>query len=537
MYLPANFRERPILVLSALYSLAFAPLLVMRGIYWDSWVWYRQFIYHDYARIFAEEFDTTRVPHFYALFRFVDVFSDPVFVERLIIFVSWLCSGLLLFYIVRRFFEWNIHSAFLLSAYYLVYPVYFVRFDLMIGYHSIANVCFVLGTTLLFIALKQKRWGICLELLSFPLFFLAFLVNSYPFFFGVTLAAHVYLFSRQRGMLLTVQWHTLKQVASLWLRRYFHVLALPVVFVLWRLTAFAPYGRDANYNKILIFEPSVGLFIRMLEDLWGGMYAGLLWPITSSLMLTERKFFVLAVLIAGACIWFVARPYFKNNFTFPISSLAFFVIGSSMAVLAILPYLLVGKMPHIYGNGFGLRHGLLLGLPASFLIIGTIGYVVRDSLQRYAHLLVLSISIGFIWFNLFLLDMDWYKQQSVLHDFPSILTDIPRGSVIVISDTAASYNWNRRAIGRPEYNGWLDTLAGQKAYLGVGKYNFDEGPNAAESAATSTVHVTIRSLRPLSEPVVKEWVYLKWFELTHTLPELRAEARKTLQVTIERSDL
>lgn len=531
-----TLKSNPYAGLTALYVAAYGPMLFLRGIYWDSWVWYRQFIYHDYARIFAEEFDTTRVPHFYALFRFVDLFNDPVFVERCIIFISWLCSGLLIFYVLRRFFEWNVTSSFLFCAYYLVFPVYFVRFDLMIGYHSFANVCFFLGSTLLFLALQNRRWGIILELFSFPLFFLAFLVNSYPFLFGVTLIAHMYLYARKVDLHMSLQYSHITRILISWIKRYFYLLALPILFILWRLTAFAPYGRDASYNKVLILEPSIGFFVGMFENLWSGIYAGFIWPIAASITFTERKYFVLAILVASVVVWYVSRSFIFKKVDLSISYICALILGIIITFVALFPYLIVGKTPHIYGNGFGLRHGLLLGIPAALLLIGAIGYIVREPLQRAAHVCALSISISFIWFNFFLLDMDWYKQQSVLYDFPAVIKHIPRGSVVVVTDNAASYNWNRRAIGRPEYNGWLDTLAGQKAYLGVSKTNFNEGLNASEQAATSTVHVTIRSLRPLSEPVMKEWIHLKWFELTHTLPELREEARQTLQVTVERTD-
>jgi hypothetical protein len=499
----------PYAALLALYALAYTPILVMRGIYWDSWVWYRQFIYHDYARIFAEEFDTTMVPHFYWLFRFVDLFRDPVFVERLIIFLSWPLAGLLLFYILHRFFEWDFKNAFLLCAYYLLYPVYIVRFDLMIGYHSFANACFFIGATLLFIALFRKRWGFAFELLALPFFFLAFLVNSYPFLFGVVLLAHIYLFAQREKTVFKATFSTIKTLTISWLRRYFYILAVPIVFVLWRLLMFAPYGKDAEYNKILIFEPSFGLITRILEDLWGGLYAGLLWPLFAALTLTERKFFVLGTLIACVALWYISRQYLEDRPVPRMSPITSLIIGCFIAVVALAPYLIVGKTPHIYGNGFGLRHGLLLGLPAALLLTGIVGFLVREWLQRYVHIGILGLSIGFLWFNFFLLDMDWYKQQSVLHDFPAILEKIPRGSIIVVSDSAASYNWNKRGIGRPEYNGWLDTLAGQKQYFGVGKSNYAQDPNAMELAATSTINVTIRSLRPLSEPVMKEWVHLR----------------------------
>lgn len=533
--------RNPLFALSALYALAYAPLLTMRGVYWDSWVWYTQFIYHDYAWIYSYSFDTTRVLHYYALFRFVDLFSDPILAERAIVFVSWLFSGLLLFYMLRGIFGWSVQNAFILSAYYLVFPVFIVRFDLMIGYNSFANLCFFAGTSLLLTALLQsKQKGALLEIASGPLFLLAFLVNSYPFYFAVVLAAHVWLFARKKELPVALTFAALKTTLTAWTKRYWYLIALPILFMLWRIFLYAPYGKDVHYNQLLIFDPSVGVFFQMAENLWGGLYAGLLWPMVSALSLVERKFFVLGVLLAGVAIWYLCREYVlrtpgseQHSFVakFPL------IFGGVIAIIVLTPYLLVGKAPHIYGYGFGLRHGLLLGLPAALMIVGAIGYFVRERMQGAVHIALLSISVGFLWYNFFLLDMDWYKQQSVLQDLPSVIQEIPRGSLIVFTDNATGYNWQHRNIGLQEYNGWLDVLAGQRIYFGIGRIDFNQNhPYLQEFSATSSVQVVIRSERPLAEPVVREWVHLKWFELTHPPPLLRAEARRVLQVTVEKQN-
>ena len=80
---------RPMLLITILYTVAYFPLLLMRGAYWDGWIFYAQFANKNYAWVY-EMFAPERNYFHYYMFRFLDAFPDPVLVERGIVFVSWL---------------------------------------------------------------------------------------------------------------------------------------------------------------------------------------------------------------------------------------------------------------------------------------------------------------------------------------------------------------------------------------------------------------------------------------------------------------
>lgn len=155
-------------------------------------------------------------------------------------------------------------------------------------------------------------------------------------------------------------------------------------------------------------------------------------------------------------------------------------------------------------------------------------------MQRYVHCAVLSLCVGFLWFNYFLLDMDWYKQQSALYDLPGVVEGTPKGAMIIFTDHAVRYNWRGRDIGTQEYTGWLDVMTEHHAYTGISYFDFQNKKRANQTIPPVQTHLLIHTNRTLQEPVVKEWVYLKWYELTHSSEELRAEAHRILQVQVDK---
>jgi len=230
---PGIFFEKPVLLLSALYTLAWGPMLFMRGAYWDGWVFFAQFTHSDYAWIYAVFAPPRNYFHYYT-FRILDVFPDPTLAGRSIVFFSWLLSGLLLFHILRRFLSWDTYTATLCVAYYLIYPVFIVRFEFIHMYYSAITLFFTLGCFLFLDPTPHSRIVTFLrEATACALFFLAFLFNSFLVFFFGFLAVHFFLFSQKQPKL------TLFATALQWLRRFWYLLLFPFVFMATK-TLFLP---------------------------------------------------------------------------------------------------------------------------------------------------------------------------------------------------------------------------------------------------------------------------------------------------------
>src|SRR3989338_4955756 len=528
-----KFLEKPAILLTTLYTIAWSPMLLLRADYWDGWELLNQFVRPDFDWLWHTLIDPQRLYHYYALIRFAALFPDPILVTRIIIFASWLISGLILLHILRRYLKWNDTAAILLVLYYLIIPTFFVRFELFLAYYSLANLLFLLACSLSLDISRRGFQRAVREIGAGILFVLSFLVNSFQIFSFAFIALHMYLFAQQH------LYRSARTTVFAWLKRYFYLLILPVAFLAIKLIYFKPFGDRVEYNEPIIFREGATLLSTIssfISGYWGGMYTGIFWPFVHSFVLLERKYFAVGLIIAAVLVFFLFRRYrallhgteADSDLSFGkiriSKGAAIIVAGVALCFLALFPYVAVGKPPHTYGYGFGLRHSLLFPLGSALFIYGAVVVLIRKNMQKGAHIALLSLCIAFIWYNFFLLDMDWYKQQAILHELPAIIRDAPRDTLFVFDDKIKGLNWNNRTISRQEYDGYLELLTGTRKYHGVSK-------DDREVTATSTVAITVTTGRK-DDPRVVDWLPLKYTELFKSTDQLRLAAKEKLQIVL-----
>lgn len=533
--------KNPLIFLTALYTLAWGPMLLMRGAYWDGWILFSEFTFKDFSWVRADFSPTQNLYHYY-VFRFLEITPDPALIGRAIVFFSWLIAGLILYQILKRFFNWNAYAASLVSAYFLVYPTFIVRFEFIHFYYSFSMLCFAIACYVYLDQQEKSRFSLLKKLLGIPLLVLAFFTNSFVLFYFGFLGAHFVLFSRKHSL-------PFLRVLKKWLWHSWYLLALPFAFMAFISYFFSPYGDYEHYNRILLLHPSLAVLSLMIEGAWGGLWAGFLWPIADALMLLERKYFAVILVVASVILLFLFRgarisqeelplPQALSNEPFYVrfyrthQSLSIIILGATFLFLGLFPYVVVGKYPHIYGFGFGLRHSLLMSLGSAFVLFGTVVYFVQERFQMAVHLALISLCVTFLWFNFILLDIDWYKQQAIIAELPAILSKIEPPSTIVFQDDVPGYNWLGRLISTQDYQGFLRIITGTWEYQGVGILPYKLGTPPLERPEANPNLVRIVSDRNWDDPKVTEWVYLKWIELVYGEERLRTEAPRVLQISL-----
>ena len=534
--------KKPSVFLTVLYTLAWGPMLFLRGAYWDGWVFFSEFTHKDFAFVYGDFHETSNYHHYYT-FRFLELFSDPSFIGRSIVFLSWLVAGLLLYRILRRLFDWNIYAATLTVAYLLIYPVFFVRFEFIHMYYSASVLFFSLGCYLYLTNTHRSRAETFVrEMAALPLIILSFFTNSFVFFFFAFLATHLYLFAGRTKL-------PVMSAVQQWLTRFPYLVALPFVFMYLKTTYLPPIDRYIHYNELIVLHPSLSVLSKLIEGGWGGLWAGFLWPLVYALQLMERKYFAMALLLATTIIVVLFRSshiaheaietpgatkdepwylrWYRKNPTRGIIAL-----GAIFLFLGLFPYVAVGKYPHIYGYGFGLRHSLLMPLGSAFLLFGTVAHLVRDRYQMLVHGVLISLSVAFLWFNFFLLDVDWYKQQAIMAKLPATISTIKGPAVLVFSDETPGYNWLHRRLSLQDYRGFLRMVTGTWEYDGIDAIDFPNGSTELLPDPRTIESIRIVSDRHWDEPLVPEWAHLKWIELRYGQERLRAEAARIMQISL-----
>lgn len=537
-----TFLERPIALLCTLYTLAWFPILFQKGIYWDAWMWIPEmFTYRNFEWMYVNEFAPLRAEHYYLIFRPLADTSDPIFIAHSIIFFSWLGSGLLLFRILDRQLLLSTRTALILSAYYLLFPAFITRFEIVSGtYYSTANLAFMLASYLYLSPLAQRRSvAILREVIALPLFVWSFLCNSFPVFFFGFVAIHIYRFA------ILNRHETLRTALTAWLKRFFYLPLLSFAYVAIKLFVLKPYGIGEHYNELLISRDMslVQMISQFVDSFWGGLWAGFFWPLAASLNLLDRKYFVLLLVITLAIVYALIKKVYRIPDVAPLPRHTFekfisqhatyapFVLAAGFLFLALFPYAMAGKAPHIYGYGFALRLSLLFPLGSAILLFGAITVFLTERFRVYAHIVLLSLFVSFIWYNSFLQDMDWYKQQAILHELPKVVREISPPATFVFYDDTRGFNWIGRTIADQEYSGYFHELTGSKEYRGVNYFDWGK-----EKGTDATAIIRITSLRP-DEPRVSDWLYLKATEFTSSKEQLRNAAHERLQIQLVREEV
>lgn len=136
-------------------------------------------------------------------------------------------------------------------------------------------------------------------------------------------------------------------------------------------------------------------------------------------------------------------------------------------ILAILPYLLVGKLPSFHQ--WETRHQLLMPLGVAIIIVATMRALSGIFPLSAVRLVALGLVTVFTFVSLTVslkLVADWRKQAQVIE---ALAKDplVRRASIVVFSDRAPRLNYDARGFNFYEYTGWLDEAFGTESRLGI----------------------------------------------------------------------
>ena len=487
---------KPLLIVVLIYFTTNFLLLLNKGIYWDEHTWNALLSDKRYA-VFYFLLEHQKQYAQYYLSRFFYLFSNPIFVEKVIVFISGLISCLLVYLIAKKICKLGISDSVFISTIFISVPLYMSKINGAIALYSVCMALFLLGAYLL---LRGYIF------LSLPLFFLSFFTNSLLVYFG--------------GVILLYWWLN-KNENNKNTKTYVVLFALPIIFWLVKMYFGQPYGFGAEYNR---FISGSQFLTPLLNDLWSGISYGLLWPIHVSLAILDRKIFSV---IFGACIVWVYFLIKRLNKTeevkSSVSQKGILLSGSVAFLLGLLPYLAVGKAPFPFG--FSMRHAFLLPLGFSLLLLGVVKFIVTERYQRNVQIVLVSLFITFTIYSYFRLDMDWYRQIAMVEILRNAnLTDteiINGASTIVFRDNMEQFNWQNRKLSSSDYFGITrlafhrqDLLAVNEDYSLPYTYQIFENIIAYPPFAydKKIVHITLEQATNGDLVTVNNWIRIKLCE-------------------------
>src|SRR3989344_7910323 len=221
----------PIIILTTLYLLGNALLLLNRGVYWD-WRYYFYLLENNQWNILWEHLSQVGWHSLYFELRFFELIPNPIPTFKFVVFLSWLVSGLAIYKILRDTFELHEEHAFYISALYLLSPAFLVRAELSIIPYTLGSMLFFLAALAFFAA--ERRGGVMKYTISLILFFLSFSTNSLLVFYI--------------GFLLLSYWRHENFVE--WLKKYFIFVMLPMIYWVFQWYYLQPVI-DPHYNDFI----------------------------------------------------------------------------------------------------------------------------------------------------------------------------------------------------------------------------------------------------------------------------------------------
>jgi len=451
---PLHPKTREILAVTVIYVLAHGLMLLNRGLFWDEWMYFRQSreLLVDLGRQLGSTW-----PDITSWLPFGSPFS--IWATRVLMFACFLGVALLTLRLSRRLCHLDAEARIVLASLVAVFPVMSARDAIADFPYPVSLALFMFGWALLDGTIDARGWRAWLpRVTALVAFFLSFRTASLGMFYIVPVVWMIW----RSG----VTWHRPKEMAFAALRRF--DMAIPLlVFWLLRTSAAAPSGLFADYNILTwdsfaaarhlvpqaLQQSLVEAFTRMPEVAW--------WP---------------AVLLGALAAGVALRSATTGEAT-DVSrrrSVAIWLMtagtGLALVVLAVYPYLAVGKIPGF--TEFLTRHQLLVPFGAALIIVGLVraltdGAGLPHAVRVGLFTVVIAVCVGTVVGDHLSYQREWYKQIGMIEALRQA-PEARAGHAFLFDDRVKRLNINDRAWRRfYEYAGLFEQAFGTHDRFGA----------------------------------------------------------------------
>src|SRR5665647_1877 len=369
-------------------------------------------------------------------FNLIFSLDNSVFIFRLLVFLAFLLSALLLNETLKTVKGIDHTSRLLLALLFAIIPVNGARIAIAVSEYALCYFFFFLGLWLTSRYLVRRM--IILRISALVFLLLSFFTNSFLVFYSV--------------VLLYIGYTELKQIspASIFrfAARYVDFIIMPLLFWVLRTIFFQPYGHYADYNLItvqnLILSP-VHLVVAIYNLL------------VELMIISQETVLILGLLVIVLLPLTYMLIRSVNNHNQSSTDTTFFLTGIILILVGLFAYLAVGKIPGYFD--WNSRHELLLPLGFSFVLF--FGFNIAAGLlklNRTIRMVLLSFVIVFCicacMSNYLAYQKDDYKQLSLMEQFKS--SDVMKNyTTFLFVDEVRDLNARDRAYRFYEYTGMM----------------------------------------------------------------------------------
>lgn len=396
------------------------PMLLNHGVFWDDWTLYNM----DFDGL--KEQYMNNGSHYYGithLHHFIGSLPNPIAVYRILLLSILIAINTLFYASITGLKMLEGKKALMLSVLFVVAPFCFAKICLINLIYQIMFLFFMAGTWLLSLYLQTRKP--LFRILSLTFYLYSFATNSILLLYGAIL---VLLFLRH------IQSKRISFQNILHFMRYHaDFVFIPLVFIALRYTFLKPSGYYAvqGYNQI---QPEHLKHLPL--EIFQVFYHNTLDLLK---MIFQANNHLVVVLATALWIFFLIllgfrypgriAPLFLNNNKKALGILA---TGIFLLILAVTPYLLVGKAPVF--RGFDTRHQLLMPLGFSFTVFALISLtpfgkgkcVLCGMVILFCSEVQLTQHVRYL--------KGWLKQEAIMANIPGLLHRHALNTVELIDD-------------------------------------------------------------------------------------------------------
>lgn len=427
-------------VVALVYAVAWGPLLVNRGLYWDDWTLVG-LSPHELTAAFAE----LGLPWLGPVYAVLMATPLPGLFGHAIIFGAYLASTLLFHAILCATPGLRRMDALVAAATFAVLPVNYARVALIDLTYALSLSAFLAATWLL--VRFVERGGVVARAVALMLFMYSFTTASLLVLYVVPLLGYAAVVKRTTEM-------SLARIAF----RHADFLVLPFAYWALRSAFLVPRGLYEGYNTLSL--AGIVNVPRLMLDVPAQV---IVEPLVRAADAAGLVGLAGGVALGGWLLWRARADQEHDG----VPTLALALAGVFVLGLGVFAYLAVGRVPTL--EDWSSRHQLLVPLGVGLLAASVSrGVAAAGRPGRAIATLTVGVLLGISAIadarTLLAYQADWFKQVALI-EWARDLPGLRDAKHIQVIDEARSLDALRRTYRFYEYNALLSVALGDTTRL------------------------------------------------------------------------
>lgn len=375
--------KKSLAIISIVYLMSQGFILVLTGTWWDEKTWF----FSTYEQMWNVALQLGKPSSFFVI---AFLTAIPEFVGRILIFIFFYLSAIIMYFLYRELPFVDSEDALLMAILYTVIPANDARALRGVFPYSLGFILFLFGFYLLINLQKKYQYkNRALRGAVILIFICSFTLNSLLVFYLIPLCYILIYLVKTKNIRI---WY-----------KYIDFLLIPFVYFGVKNLFFPAYGIYEGYNSVSIANMFKSTLLSIEECIY----------VLKGILHQWRMF-----LFAGAAVAIVMQKivyrYIKGGEKAYTKKCILLAIGLFITYLGIFPYTVIGQK--VWLVGVAGRSSILISVGMAIVIYALILWIPLKRIRVYIYSVI--VICGILHFNYFYLlyQQDYYIQLDFMQE-------------------------------------------------------------------------------------------------------------------------